>query len=498
MAEKLDRCKFFVVTYTGVIHQRVRANSVRVGRTLTIDDLPDDVLLAIFDFHEVKCHALVFPGFGGYETKRKIESWQSLVHVCRRWRCLVFGSPRRLNLKLCCVPGTSAKTSADVWPAFPLVILGGVSESSMDNAIARLEHSDRICQIQIDLNRYTTRIDELWTAMQVPFPELVILNLSYGDLSHGPAIPDPFLGGSVQRLRYLSLRSVSFPGLPKLLLSGAHLVHLSLLHVPHSGYISPDAMATCFPILTSLESFQLEFGYFQDYPDQQSRHPLPQIRTVLPALTRFWFKGVNQYFEDLVSRIDAPRLYRMSTTFLNYIAFDTPELRQFISRTPRFGAYDEARLIFYSREALVRLQSLPEPSDHGMVEVKVVCRVPNRQFSSLAQLCASPLRPLLTMEDLYIYENPYSPPDWKDDIELDLLRSFKAVKNLYLSKKFARRIAPALQGLTGARTIEVLPALQNVLLEKFRPTEPVLEGIAQFISARQLINQPVAISFWDR
>ena len=386
----------------------------------------------------------------------------------------------------------------DVWPALPLVILGGVSESSMDNAIARLEHSDRICQIQIDLNRYTTRIDELWTAMQVPFPELVVLHLSFRDLSRGPAIPDPFLGGSVQRLRYLSLTSISFPGLPKLLLSGAQLVYLCLLHVPHSGYISPDAMATCLPMLTSLESFQLEFDHFQAYPDQQSRHPPPPTRSVLPALSRFWFKGVNEYLEDLVSQIDAPRLYRMSTTLLNNIAFDTPELRQFISRTPRFGAYDEARLIFYSHQALVRLQSHPEPSDHGMVEIKIICRVPNHQFSSLAQLCALPLRPLLTMENLYIYENPYSPPDWKDDIGLDLLRAFKAVKNLHLSKKFAPRIAPALQGLTGARTIEVLPALKNILLEKFRPAEPVLGGIAQFVSARQLINQPVTISFWDR
>jgi hypothetical protein len=66
----------------------------RVGRVLTIDNLPDDVLLEIFDFY--------FPvlGYQYFHTKRIVESWQSLVHVCRRWRCLVFGSPRRLNLRL--------------------------------------------------------------------------------------------------------------------------------------------------------------------------------------------------------------------------------------------------------------------------------------------------------------------------------------------------------------------------------------------------------------
>jgi hypothetical protein len=106
------------------------------------------------------------------------------------------------------------------------------------------------------------------------------------------------------------------------------------------------------------------------------------------------------------------------------------------------------------------------------------------------------------MENLYIYENLYSPPNWKDDIEnaewLDLLLPFTAVKNLYVSKQFSSRITPALLELTEGRTTEVLPALQNVLLEGFQPSEPVQEGITQFISARGLTNHPVAISVWDR
>jgi len=81
---------------------------------------------------------------------------------------------------------------------------------------------------------------------------------------------------------------------------------------------------------------------------------------------------------------------------------------------------------------------------------------------------------------------------------LELLVPFTAVKNLYLSKQFAPRIAPALQELTGDRTTEVLPSLENVFLEGFLPSEPVEEGIRQFISARQLANRPVAISVWER
>ena len=464
-----------------------------IGQIVTIDGLPDDVLLAIFDFY-----------VGGYQDnvrcgKREIESWQSLVQVCRRWRDLVFGSPRRLNLQLCYKP---AKKSSDIWPALPLLIRGDVSETSVEDVIAELEQSDRIRQI--DLNCHLTlKIEKFWTSMQVLFLELVFLSLSFEN-SHVPVLPDSFLGGSAPRLRYLSLTSTSipFPGLHNLLSSTAHLVHLRLVNIPHSGCILPGAMTTCLSMLTGLESFQLEFESPQCCPDQENRHSSPPTRSILLVLTSFSFKGVNEYLEDLVSRIDAPRLEQLSTTFFNDIFFDTPELGQFISRTPRFRSYDEAHLVFHGHKAQVRLKVKPKPSDLRTVEVNILCQVSDWQLSSLVQICTLSLHLLLIMENLYVYEDPDSPPDWKDDIEktewLDLLLPFTAVKNLYVSRDLAPRIAPALQELTGGRTTEVLPALRNVLLERFHPSEPVHEGITQFISARGLSNHPVTISVWDR
>ena len=462
---------------------------------VTIDGLPDVVLLAIFGFYVGEYHDNV------RYVKREIESWQSLVHVCRRWRDLVFGSPRRLNLQLCYKHCRSARKSSDVWPALPLLILGDVPETSVDDVIAELEHSDRIRQI--DLNCHSTsKIEKFWTSMQVLFPELVFLSLSFENSSHVPALPDIFLGGHAPRLRYLSLTSIPFPGLRNLLLSTAYLVHLKLVNIPHSGYISPGAMTTCLFMLTSLESFQLEFESPQSCPDQENRSSPPLTRSILPALASFSFKGVNEYLEDLIYRIDAPQLEQLSTTFFNDIYFDTPELSQFIGRTPRFRSYDEAHLVFHGRKAQVGLKMKPKPSDLRMVEVNILCQMSDWQLSSLVQICALSLRLLLLMENLYIYEGQSSPPDWKNDIEntewLDLLLPFTAVKNLYLSKQFAPRIAPALHELTGGRTTEVLPALQNIFLEGFHPSEPVQEGITQFISARGLSNHPVTISVWAR
>src|SRR5216684_7127928 len=82
-----------------------------------IEVLPDDVLLAIFDFCVVAYPE--FPRSGddhsviigtGDISQGTVEWWQPLVHVCRRWRVLVFGSPRRLNLRLWYTFGVRRKT----------------------------------------------------------------------------------------------------------------------------------------------------------------------------------------------------------------------------------------------------------------------------------------------------------------------------------------------------------------------------------------------------
>ena len=336
--------------------------------------------------------------------------------------------------------------------------------------------------------------------MQVPFPELVALHLSLPGWPNEPALPDSFLGRSAPRLRYLTLYHVPFPGLPKLLLSANHLVHLYLHSIPHAGYISPEAMANCLSVLTSLDQFYFHFQPPRLSPDEESGLPVTPTRLVLPALTKFVFKGNSKYFEDFVSRIDAPRLSRLSINFFHdndFAQFDTQELKHFICRTPRFGAFNEARLIFDHYGALVRFQSQP---DHGMVEVQILCGEPVRQFPSLKQICTSSSHLLLAIDNLYFEENQ-STLSSTDAIEntdwLNILLPFTAVKNLYLPGALWPRMASALEELTGGRTTEVLPALENVLLEGFQPSELVQEGITEFSSARQLIDRPVAISAWD-
>jgi hypothetical protein len=425
------------------------------------------------------------------------EAWQSLVHVCRRWRNLVLASPLRLNLRLFCTPKTPARDKLDIWPALPLIVRGDMTPSATDNVIAALEQSNRVYKvILLDLGDW--HLEEVLAAMQVPFPRLTILHLVSFDDETMTVIPDSFLDGSAPRLRSLELVAIPFPGLPKLLLSATHLVHLRLENIPHSGYISPEAMVALLSVLSRLKTLSL--GFRESGPDRESQSLPSPKRSILPALDRFYFKGVTEYLEDFVTRIDTPQLYFMDIIF---IGLDTPRLAQFINCTPTLRALDEAHVQFHESDNDITLRYRTSESRFDKLLISVSYIEPDWQ-GSFVEACNLSLHPLSTVEDLYI-DHEYLGPVWKiDAVEsapwLQLLLPFTAVKNLYLSKEFAPSITAALQELVGDRITEVLPSLQNIFAEGLRIETSGLfqEDIRQFVAARQLSDHPIAISVWDK
>jgi hypothetical protein len=118
-------------------------------------------------------------------------------------------------------------------------------------------------------------------------------------------------------------------------------------------------MVPCLSVLTSLESLVLTFKSPQSRPDQETRRPPPQTRTLLPVLTKWEFKGVCEYLEDLVAWIDAPLLDNFLIAFFHQLIFDTSQLAQFIIRTPKFNAHHDASVVFSNQDASV---TLPETS----------------------------------------------------------------------------------------------------------------------------------------
>ena len=457
-----------------------------------IDVLPDVVLLRIFDFH-----VDMYPS---HESKTGVEAWQSLVHVCQRWRSLVLESPHRLNLQLYCTPKTPARDTLDAWPALPLVVEGSMTFSSgTDNVIAALGQSNRVRQVFL-MDIADWQLEKVLAAMEVPFPVLTELRL-WSDGGTLPVIPDSFLDRSAPRLEYFELSGIPFPGLPKLLSSATHLVYLNLYGIPHSAYISPEAVVALLSLLSNLETLSLEFRSPQSRPDWESQSRPPPKRSLLATLRRLDFKGVIEYLEDLVTCIDTPQLDEMEITFFNQIDFDCPQLAQFINCTPTLRTLDEAHVQFDHSTVSIKLRYWT--SSDSLV-ISISCREPDWQLSSIEQLCNLSLHPLSTVEDLYIERQlGYLQQDWKNDttentLWLELLLPFTAAENLYLSKEFAPGIAVVLQELVEERITEVLPSLQNIFVEGLEPSGPFQENIEQFVATRLLSDHPIAISDWDK
>ena len=464
-----------------VLHATSRNGSLltRCEVGLVDDMLPDDVLLAVFDF----CSDI----------------WQTLIHVCRRWRSLVFGSPRRLDLQLFCSAETPARDTLDIWPPLPLVVRDHYARPGrVDNIVAVLERRDRVRQIDFSDNSKSDS-EIVLAAMHKPFPELTDLRLlSYGETL--PTLPDSFLGGSVPRLRHLLFSHILFPGLLKLLLSAIHLVDLCVWDIPHSGYFSPETMATTLSTMASLSMLLLGFESPRSCPDLAGRRLPPPIRFALPVLTNFRFKGVYEYLEDLVSHIDAPRLVNLTITLFNDIVFDSPQLMQFITRTPMPNFFKTAIVHFEGGAANIEFSA----RRFGIrLNINILCKDLDWQVSSLGQVCALCLPSFSVLEDLHISEQRRRQRHWQDNVEntqwLELLHPFAAVKHLFLSEEITRRIVPVLQELVGGRATEVLPTLQNIFLERLEPSGPVQEGIGHFVATRQEVTSHlIAVSRWDR
>ena len=260
-------------------------------------------------------------------------------------------------------------------------------------------------------------------------------------------------------------------------------------------------MVALLSMLSSLERLSLHFQSPQSRPDWERQSLPPPSYFVIPALNFFRFKGVTEYSEELVTRINTPQLNYMDINFFNQIDFDCRRLAQFINRTPKLRAPDGAQVRFFDTTARVDLlYQTPKFGLNRFLAFTISCREVNWQLSSIEQVCNF-LLSLSMVEDLYI-EHRYSKLVWKDDVIqnslwLQLLRSFTAVKNLFLSKQFAPGIAAALQELVGSRITEVLPSLQNIFVEGLEPSGPFRENVEPFVAARQLSDYPIAVSDWD-
>ena len=451
------------------------------SRYAIMDLLPDNVLLEIFDFWGIiERRVLVWPSTW---------KWYRFVHVCRRWRRIALASPKRLKIQLYCVSGTPVKTHLSCWRAFPISIdyfstcHESLSISDECNLLSALEHSDRICDL--DLAVSTTQLRKLVKVMQKSsYQALKYLGLvidgSDVDSESLATLPDGFLNGSVPRLRHLELESISFPALPALLASTSDLVDLHLYEIPKSGYISPEAMAAGLATLPRLEDLFIGFASFDSLPHRIS---LPLVsRVVLPALTSFEFEGYSDYLEDLVAQIDCPKLKKIKIWyFYQYAGFQAAQLFEFINSS-------EGPWLRQFRRLDIRL--VYDICLHLSHTIDIILRGAEWGLSHIIQLFDQFSTKLCDVRHLSIGYYRRSPEIDRSEW-VRLLHPFTAAQTLYVCRLWVEKYDHPRRAITGDMGIEedVLPALGLLCIDC--PQSDFLTFFENFVTSRQQSGRPV-------
>ncbi|KAN0135852.1 hypothetical protein V8E53_006304 [Lactarius tabidus] len=462
-------------------------SSVSVPRVTTIDILPDEVLLQIFDFLQL--------------TVRPVLGWHRLIHVCRRWRQVIFSSPRRLDLYLLCTHGTPVRKTLGLWQAFPIVIDYPNYNTKMysndeDGIIAALEHPDRISQLKLRVTR--PLLGKVAAAAQEQFPILTQLVLLSDKDENVSALPSEFLGGSAPSLQNLQFAGIPFPTFPTFLSSATDLAFLCLHRIPHTSYISPEAMVAGLAALTRLCLLFIEFQSSTSRPDQSDTRKLAAspTRVVLPALTLFTFQGAGEYLEDLVAQVEAPRLDFIKVTHLNQLIFYVPQLFRFAGQVQVLQKARKSLYVdFYSTQVDIHLQVHAEQVESvgSLLHLLTACQTQGLswEISDLARLLRRCSAVLSNVGHLSV-DLRNMQPSWPgmDNVEwLELLGRFTAMETLFIAPPIAGYIANALEHVAIEMAPEILPALRLLCLED----EP-LGRVQGFISARQLSAHPLTVA----
>jgi hypothetical protein len=416
------------------------------------------------------------------------------MHICRKWRHIVFESQRALRLQLFFTHGTPVLDALDCWPALPIVVEYGESPASdppaledENNVIAALKRSDRVSSISLTV---TSSLLEKISEIEGPFSELEDLILLYRNGAQ-LTLPSTFQWGP--RLCRLNLTSITIPSLLQLLGSSKNLVDLHLHEALDPSCFPPEALTNTFSGMVKLQSFSLHFPSTNNHltPPPPSRE-----RVVLPALIRLDFQGTTEYLERLVARIDTPLLEYIEVTFVAKSNFDLSQLCKFLNRIGTHKSPRRADILSSEHATSI---SLTRPGDPTCLKLQSLRKPLSEQLIILARILYQFSAFLFNVEDLRIsVQRPSRQPEGDSPyIErwLDYINSFISVKWLHVSGNLSNKIVRSLQ-LPDGRPKSVLPALQKLSISQPRPRHTLLrEAVVSLLVSYRLSGHPLVVEY---
>jgi hypothetical protein len=468
---------------------------------VTIEKLSDEVLLRTF-LHYLDSS----PQF-----------WHTVVHICRRWRHIIFTSHQTLRLRLFCTHGTPVSKTLDCWPALPIVVeYGGCSElkppgpEDEENVLAALKHSDRVSSIHLTV---TKSLLKKLSSIRGKFSELKDLVL----LSHSDrplTLPSTFLSGP--RLRRFHSTGVSFSAPLRFLLSSRDLVDVQLHDIPDSS-LSPKTLADALSRLAHLRSLSLSYGVrFAAITNIQANIPplseeFVVKRVVIPSLSCLKYQGMSIYLDTFLGRLDAPRLADIEITFFYETRSEVSKLSEFINRTDMWKSHLQAdiRFSWLSDTTSISLtRSAPTCLKFQVNLYNSILDPLRSQMLSMARLCRDFPAFHLWVEDLRI---KVTGPgigsllfDWLKNVDCEtwamLIRSFEAAKCVHIAGDISTEVLRALRLWEGRRAT-LLPLLAKPCDSQSGTCDsrdPLREAVVSLIVDCRLSSRPIVgyIQVW--
>jgi hypothetical protein len=411
------------------------------------------------------------------------------MHICCKWRRILFTYQRPLQLRLFCTHATPVLKILDCWPTMPIVVQYGGSPSlnppapeDEDNIVAALKRSDRVTSINLTV---TNSLLEKLSAIEGPFSELEDLILLSRDRMR-LTLPNAFQW--CPRLRFLHSTGTVFPALLQLLYSSKNLVDIQLHEVIHPSHFPPEALTNALCGLVQLQSLSL---HFRPTAIRHTVSPPPGELVVLPALTRLNFLGRTEYLERLVAGIGAPLLEDIEVTFFDNSDFRLPELRKFTDRIETHESHNRADIL--ASELSISI-SLTQPT---CLTFKLLREPLWEQLFFMLQICVNFSTLFFNVEELLIsvarQEDRFNSGLW-----LESLNSFTGVKWFCVVGNLWTDILRALLP-SDTRREAMLPALHKLYIPRPAPFHaPFMMDVVSLITSRRLSGHFVAVEYEQR
>ena len=458
----------------------------------TINHIPDEVLLEIFDFYR--------QAIDSYDLQWRWKfAWFSLAHVCRKWRAVVFASVSRLDLSIPVGPDKPRHIKTILSGPLPIIInyrcmYRDITGSALWRMRAALRHHDRVRRISFEASGAS--FDKFIKATNCPFPLLESLSLRFG-YGDKPKLPNTFLRGpdlSDLHLQRLKLKRVSLASISGFLLSATALTDLTLLIDTGFNSSSEPSLLACLKGMLSL--CHLDLSISSEFPLPPST---PKDIVTLLKLSSFRYVGHSVFLDTLTAGLSAPSLRRINIRFSHNLWPPTVHLPRFINEIEK--RYHSVHVSFKNRIFCLSLLTQSEYISQRMPRFKLG-PFRRRSAESIIEMSGALSMKFATVEEFrFTFDRKYDPASdenliaWRRFIQQFL--SVKAIRIRGVNNySIARILLHRDHGNPGE--LLFLPVLEEIDLgaKPFgEECESQLAAFEPFISARQQAGLPINVFF---